>query len=58
MDIFSNLYIHIQKHKVGGFNAENIFKNYLTEMNISTDTINTLNFNRVRSDGEELQDFQ
>lgn len=58
MDVFSNLYIHIQKHKVSGFNAENIFKNYLTDMNISTDTINTLSFNRVRHNGDELHDFQ
>ena len=44
MDIFT-IYSHSET-QVGGFNAENIFKNYLTEMNISTDTINTLNFNR------------
>lgn len=57
MNIFSDLYNHIQKYKVDGFNAENIFKNYLIEKNISTDTMNLLNFNRVRSNGEELQDF-
>ena len=58
MDTFSNIFKHIQKSKVKGFNAENIFKNYLDEVDISIKTIDSLKFNRVRNNGDELQDFE
>ena len=57
MDIFCNIFNHIQKYPIPGFNAENIFKNYLTKKNIMTKEIDTLKFNRVRKNGEELKDF-
>ncbi len=58
MDIFCNIFNHVKKYPIPGFNAENIFKNYLTKKNIMTKEIDTLKFNRVRNNGEELKDFE
>lgn len=57
MDIFASLYTFIKKNRVSGFNVENIFRNYLNHHNIPLQQLDNVKFNRIRSDGEELQDF-
>lgn len=57
MDVFSNLFNYVKVSEVEGFNAESIFKNYLVSKNIELKKLNSLNFNRIRADGSELQDF-
>jgi hypothetical protein len=57
MDIFANLYSFIKKNRVSGFNAENIFRNYLNHHNIPLQQLDNVKFNRIRGDGKEMQDF-
>ena len=57
MDIFSNLFNHIKKNEVDGFNAESIFSTYLENENIEIKELNSVKFNRIRSNGSELKDF-
>ena len=57
MDTFADLYNYILQNEIDGFNAESIFKNYLDAKSIELREVNTVRFNRVRSDGVELQDF-
>ena len=56
MDIFSNLFNFIKNEEVDGFNAETIFKNYLSVKKLINQEID-IKFNRIRQDKTELQDF-
>jgi len=56
MDIFSNLFNFIKNEEVDGFNAETIFKNYLSVKKLINQEID-IKFNRIRQDNTELQDF-
>ena len=57
MDIYSDLFNHVRKHKVTGWNAESISKNYLDMRNIPVKELDYVKFNRIYSDGQESKDF-